>query len=183
MKKNFRFIIIILLIIIIVMSSYIMSKYRSESLSETLIDIAYYVIDVGVQTNSLLIGEIKPQTEKYEYRISVSNSKNGKNAETSLEYTMQIKTTTNLPLIYDLYLEDDYNNKTLVTQIVTSELIRDTDGVYYKKMTTNQKEMPLGQKTDRYILTVEFPENFGTQSDYSNIAELLEITIDSKQKI
>lgn len=176
--KNKRIIILLLfLIILLSVIGMILARYRSKATSSEEIEVAYYVIGTDYQTQSLNLDSMLPREEPYNYDITVSNEKNGIITETAIEYTMQIKTTTNLPLKYALYDEDDNNI------IEATETIQDEDGVYYINFTSQTNEFGLKKEIHTYNLSIEFPIEYIANSEYADIIELVEITIDSKQKI
>lgn len=111
----------------------ILARYRNKATASEEIEVAYYVIETDYQTQVLNLESMVPRKETYNYDITVSNEKNGIVTETAIEYIIQIKTTTNLPLKYALYDEKDNNI------IETTETIQDEDGVYYINFTSQLK--------------------------------------------
>ena len=91
---------------------------------------------------------------------------------------MQLKTTTNLPLQFELMLEGQDE-----TQIAQTETLQDEDGMYCILMSTDLKEFGLTKEEHKYSLSITFPKEYKVNSEYSDVIELVEITVDSKQKI
>lgn len=100
-----------------------------------------------------------------------------------MEYFVKITTTTNLPLTYALYLNQEYNDNG-ATNIITNDVVEaDEDGTYFKKMTTDYKTfLHSRDEINFYQLTVVFPEEY-TDIKYQGIIEGINISIDSKQKV
>lgn len=156
----------------------ILARYVSQATAETELEIAYYVIGNEVQNKTLKLDAMVPRDEAYEYGILVSNSKDGKTSETAIEYTLEIKTTTNLPLEFSLGLEGEDES-----QIIDTKTIQDEYGVYYIVMKTDVKEFGLNEEEHKYILSIVFPKEYKANAEYSDIIELVEVKVDSKQKI
>ena len=95
-----------------------------------------------------------------------------------MEYFIKITTTTNLPLIYNLYQNDEETNI-----IDTEAIIQDEYGTYFKEITTSSTRFSHQKdEINTYKLIVKFPEEYNTP-EYQNIVEAINITIDSKQVI
>lgn len=182
-KKNILILILLCILILLTIIGTVIAKYISSGLSEKDIDIAYYIIDGGIQSRNLTIGDIVPSSKPYEYEILVTNTLNEKKAETAIEYNIEVEATTNLPLSYELYLKSENKEENNINQFKEYEIYTDDDGVYYKKMKTETKELGLNKQEDVYILTIKFPEENKVNLEYADVLEMLKITIDSKQKI
>ena len=179
MKKNKR--IIILLICVIAVLGIIgttLARYINDAVSLGEFDIAYYVFGTDFQNKTLTLDSMVPREEPYNYTIAISNFEEGRVTETAIEYTLKIKATTNLPLNYSLSLNGEDEN-----QIVDTNVAQDEDGMYYMVMTTEIKNFGLDKDVHKYVLSITFPEEYKANSEYSDVIELLEIVIDSKQKI
>ena len=98
-----------------------------------------------------------------------------------MSYDLKIRTTTNLPLTYSLYMNQDYEDENAINRIETNEIEQDEDGTYFRTMTTETETLFYKEpKTNVYQLIVHFPANYNT-IEYQDIIEMLEITIDSRQ--
>lgn len=185
-KRNVRlyikFVILILCFIIVVqIYTLTLSKYESSSSSNANIDIAFYVLNTDFQSMTLNLGKIVPRKEPYVYRFTVSNEKEDKIAQTDIEYDLNIKTTTNLPLDYKLYLNEDYQNENAST-IETDDIVeKDKDGTYFRTIKTKKQIFKHSvQGINTYTLVVYFPESYNS-NQYQDILEVVEIKIDAKQ--
>lgn len=156
----------------------VLSKYESEAKSTANVDIAFYLLKEDYKTMTLNLGSIFPQNDAYIYTFTIGNQDGVKTAEIDLLYDLTIRTTTNLPLTYELKKETDAGS---VNIIKTNTVETDEYGTYFRKITTDSEELYYRTpQTNTYQLIVHFPENYNTQ-DYQNIIEALEITVDSHQ--
>jgi hypothetical protein len=171
-------ILIICFFILIRIFALTLSKYESTTSSDANIDIAFYVLNEDYQAMTLNLDSLFPQDELYEYTFSISNEKDGHVAETNLKYNLQIRTTTNLPLSFKLYMND--GNEDIITE---SKIVQEDDGydTYFLKMSTEEQYFFYDTaKTNTYKLTIEFPAKYNTV-DYQDIIEALEINVASEQ--
>lgn len=178
---------LILLLSLILMIKVIritLSKYETISTSTANIDVAFYVVREDYQTMTLNLGTILPQDNPYVYTFSVSNKDQNNNiAETNIEYDLQIKTTTNLPQTYELYMNESYTNENSTNIITSNEIVADTDGTYFRTINTNTENFVFTEaKTNVYQLVVYLPSIYNS-INYQDIIENIEISISSRQVI
>ena len=132
---------------------------------------------------TLNLDSLFPKDDVYVYDFSIGNQKDKEQAEVDIEYELTIRTTTNLPLTYKLYMNEKYNQKDANDIIKTNEVYQDEDGTYFRKMTTEKEELKYKEpKTNTYQLVVSFPSNYNTEN-YQDIIEAIEINVDGKQII
>ena len=184
MNKNkkilyFKLIILIMCFLIVLrIFALVLSKYESEANSDANVDIAFYLFNEDFKQMTLNLDKIFPKEDEYIYIFSIGNEEQGKTPEIDIEYDLTIRTTTNLPLTYELYIND--NTESIIQ---TNEIEQDQDGTYFRKITTNTENLYYQEpKTNIYSLVVKFPESYNNK-EYQDIIEMLEITIDSKQMI
>lgn len=152
------------------------SKYESDMSGVAEVETAFYVIATDYQYQTIALPTIVPRDEPYVYTFSVANNKDGKRLETRLEYNLSIRTTTNLPLTYELYKNDSD-----VSIKVSDDVMADDDGTYFRYITTNREFFSyLYDEVNYYTLVVNFSKEF-MDFNYQDIADVIEITIDSKQ--
>ena len=174
---------LLILVIVLFLIPTTLSKYESNSKSKAKAEVAFYVVDVGMFTENVLIEKIEPRVEPYIYNFTVSNNNGDKRVETNLEYELSIRTTTNLPLEYSLYMNEQYNDESSVSIITSDETTLDEDGTYFRYIKTDKLYFShLYNETNNYQLVVYFPSDY-KDAKYQDIYELLEIKIDSKQII
>lgn len=100
-----------------------------------------------------------------------------------MEYDLTIRTTTNLPIEYELYKNDQYTNATAQNIIKSDDIVQDDDSTYFRVLTTETETFSYNEaKKNIYQLVVRFPEKYNT-INYQDIIEAIEITVDSKQII
>lgn len=177
-KKKTLYVKIIILIlsvlIIIRIFTLVLSKYETDANSTADVDIAFYLLKEDYKNMTLNLRKIVPQNNEYTYIFTVGNEEEGKVAETDLEYDLTLRTTTNLPLTYELYM----NGK---NAIVSEDIKSDEQGTYFRTITTQTQELTYKEaKTNQYELIVHFPINYNT-TNYQDIMEMLEITVNSRQ--
>ena len=61
-------------------------------------------------SNNIKLTDLIPSNDKYVYTFSIQNYKDNDICEVDMIYDVLIKTTTNLPLNYELYLNDNLLN-------------------------------------------------------------------------
>lgn len=189
---------ILLILYKIIFSSY--SLYESEASSNAEIDVAFYVVDDNYETKTITLDDMLPGDTQY-CKFSIANFyKDGNNkeivSETDMKCDLKIRTTTNLPLKYELYIDQDINQGKTVLD--TEQLEKghwdeyDTIFKYLvnKNGTDEEKEQGVTdtinfsyaqQLARTYILKITFPEDKCKDYVYSNIMECIEITVDSHQ--
>ena len=134
---------IILAVCIIVLCSIALTntiaRYRSEALASKDIEIAMYVFKEDHQTMSFKLDQMVPRAEPYQHTFSVTNSdSNNKIAQTSIDYDITIKTTTNLPLQYVLYKNQTPTSANPTNILPSAGTVQaDTDGTYFKNFKTS----------------------------------------------
>lgn len=186
-KKAFfkSLIIISLLIVIIFVFIQIrntLARYETTATTERNVDVAFWMIDTSFASERILISEIYPSDTPYEYTFTVSNFNATKRAETDLEYEVVMTTTTNLPFQYVIEKE----GTPLTT---TQELITDTDGTYYKKITlqptiANDFVLETGSnKTHNFKIKLTFPKANNENMEYADLIEYIKLDLSAKQII
>ena len=183
MKKRIIQILILILILILLIRiiSLTISKYESSAISDSAIQVAFYVLNRDYQSMNLNLESLFPRDEPYVYYFFVSNSNGDKTCETDMEYDLTIRTTTNLPIEYELYKNDQYTNATAQNIIKSDDIVQDDDSTYFRVLTTETFSYNEAKK-NIYQLVVRFPEKYNT-INYQDIIEAIEITVDSKQII
>ena len=127
---------------------------------------------------NLKLEDIVPRSASYIYNFTVSNNNGSKRTETALTYDLTLRTTTNLPLDFKLF---DINSSPV--QISTEVIGLDDDNTYFRTITVPQREFGfVNNETDSYRIEINFPAEYNLEH-YQDIIELVEINVDSKQKI
>ncbi len=159
------------------------SKYSSETNSSAETQIAFYLLHEDYLTSNVLLDEIAPRNEPYTYNFRISNTNGTKRTETDLQYDLSIRTTTNLPLTYELYMNESYTDNNAENIITDEDVVQDDDGTYFNVLSTDRKYFyHTYNETNQYQLVVYFPST-NIDELYQDIVESIEITVDSKQII
>lgn len=186
-RRRIKLLVIVAILLVLyklIFSSY--SLYESEANSTADVDVAFYLLKDEYTSKVIALEDMIPgTTQKCEFSISnyyVDDEGNDVISETDMEYTLKIRTTTNLPLEYKLYMNqsaDNVNSDDISLPITT----QDEDSTYFKQLIEDTREFSYKQGyTNTYTLVVEFPEEF-KGIEYQDIIECIEISIDSKQII
>ena len=159
----------------------VLSKYESISNSYANVDIAFYLLKEDFQTMTLNLASILPQNNAYTFEFSIGNQAGEDIAEVDIEYELTLRTTTNLPLTYELYMNQLYTDQGATNIIKENTVNLDEDGTYFRTMTTEKITLPYKEgKTNLYQLVVYFPDNYN-QENYQDIIELIEINVNGQQ--
>ena len=185
-KKTIRLyiklvILVLCLFIILRIFTLVLSKYESISTSTADVDIAFYLLEEDYKEMNLNLATIFPQDDSYIYTFSIGNQNEDETSEVDLIYVLTIRTTTNLPLTYELYMVQEYDQSDAKNIIINNEIAQDDDGTYFRTITTESVYLKYTEPTTNiYKLVIYFPANYNTEN-YQDIIEGLEILVESKQ--
>lgn len=149
--------------------------YSSSKESTAKIDLAYSLVEVDDQEKNLSLSNILPDNKERYLIISVSNFTEDKIIDINMKYNIKIKTTTNLPIKYNLY---DENDNLLSTN---NELLRDEYGTIFYSITTDSINITYDKKiTNIYKIGYTLDDEYATE-EYQDIIELLSVSINAEQ--
>ena len=167
-----------MIIVLVLLIPITYSRFENKLNTNTKIDAAFYVVDTKTEVKNIKLDDIVPSDSAYEYNFTVSNFNDKGRSEVNLEYTLIVKTTTNLPLSYELYMNDGENNI-----LISEEIVKDEYGTYFNVMKTNKEIFYYKDNTtNSYKLKVKFPKVYDS-FDYQDIVEAIFLEVDSKQLI
>lgn len=173
-------ILLVCFILVIRIFTLALSKYESQVEANANVDIAFYLLKEDYQTMTLNLDSVLPQENKYVYYFSIGNQDGEKRAQIDLEYNLKIRTTTNLPITYNLY-ENASEGK--INVITSNTVDKDEYGTYFRNIQTAAVTLRYKTPETRYYqLEVSFPQNYNT-TNYQDIIELIEITVSSHQLV
>lgn len=194
-KAFFKSLIVITLLIIIIVAVIqirnTLARYETSATTERDVDVAFWIMDNSFQEDRLLIEDIYPSTNPFEYTFTVSNFKDDKIAETDMEYEIVLTMTTNLPLSYEIQRNGTtYSNK-------QEKLYTDTDGTVYREIRFGTAENPYPlimdtisntthtktKVTDTYKIKVTFPQENSANLEYADLMEYIKIGLTARQVI
>ena len=184
-KRVFIKALIIILGIIVATRLFVLILARYESMSNSVanVDVAFYVLKDDYKTMTTNLDSLLPQDDAYIYTFSIGNQDGTQTAEVDLEYELTIRTTTNLPLTYELYMNQQYTDSNAQNIITENKIEADEQGTYFRKLLTDKVSLSYRvATTNQYQLVVHFPKEYNTEN-YQDIIELIEITVDSHQVI
>ncbi|MCL2859300.1 MAG: hypothetical protein FWF46_01750 [Oscillospiraceae bacterium] len=178
--KLIAFLVLVVVVIKLVLNT--TSRYESQTSSIGKIDVALYVLNEDTQTMNLCLDQLTPREDPYIYNFSISNFNETNRTDLNIEYTLSIKTTTNLPLIYKLYENQTYDAQGAIDIALGNNTISaDSDGTYFRTITAAPEDFGyVENQTNYYQLAIYFPAA-NNSPDYQNIIESLEIIINSSQ--
>lgn len=159
----------------------VLSKYESISDSYANVDIAFYLLKEDYKTMTTNLASLLPQDNAYVFEFTIGNEDAGQIAEVDLQYELTLRTTTNLPLTYELYMNQQHTDEDAINIIAEDNIELDEQGTYFRIMKTEKEQLSYKQgTTNLYQLIVHFPANYN-QEIYQDIIEMLEITVDAQQ--
>ena len=159
----------------------VLSKYESISNSYANVDIAFYLLKEDYKTMTIDLASIVPRDNEYIFEFSIGNQEGEQIAEVDLEYELTLRATTNLPLGYKLYLNEEYTSEGSTNIIKENTVNADEYGTYFRTMTTEKILLKYTEgKTNLYKLVVTFPKNYNAEM-YQNVLEFLEINVNAEQ--
>ena len=179
---------IVLLMIIVgclIIISKSLSKYETEVQTKVQSNIAFYLTKTEYMTKNIKLADIKPSNNPYIYTFKVGNVDGNKRSEVDISYILKIITTTNIPLRYELYMNEDYQLST-ATNLISNEnkvIEPDEDGTYFQTFTFEEEKLYYStDKTNEYTLLVyyDITEN---NAKYQDTVESIRIVVDSSQII
>ena len=182
-KKFFKFNKITFLLIVLVLLLCVMpltfSKFETEKSGDIIIPHAFYVLDDTVISETISLPEIIPSNNQYLYYFSISNFNDERRTETNLKYDLSIRTTTNIPITYDLFKGVSVDNNTSI--ITSNQVVADDYGTFFRTILTPTEYFGFdSDQTNNYVLLINFPAGYN-DSDYQNLFEMIEININSQQ--
>lgn len=186
-KSNSLIIKLILLLICLFLVFWIvqitLARYKSSATINPNIETALYVFKEDYQELELTLSDIYPRAEPFTYLFTISNTDGVHVCETYVDYDLKITTTTNLPLRYEIYLNEEYNSTNAQNIIISSDIRPDEYGTYFQTITTETQTFGYEKaQTNTYQLVIYFPEEY-KDVNYQDIKEAITIGVDAKQKM
>jgi len=183
LRRLYAKLIILILCLLIIARIFVLvlSKYESIANSYANVEIAFYLLKEDYKTMTVNLAELLPQNNAYVFDFSIGNEDGIEMAEVDLEYELSLRTTTNLPLTFELYMNEKYTDSGATNIIKENNIALDEQGTYFRTMTTDKVYLSYKEGiTNLYQLVVHFPANYN-QETYQDIIELLEINVNAQQ--
>ena len=171
-----------LLVITITAFDFTQARYETDTQVRIEPDLAFFIANVESQTGQIKLDGMLPSSTPYLYKFNVSNFKEEKKANVDLKYSIEIITTTNMPLNYRVYKGNDLSTNHVSREYFDS----DENNVFYHHLiiddistfTYNTKQ------TDVYTLWVEYPIEYKVYpKEYAGIIDLVDIKINAEQVV
>lgn len=189
-EEKCRFIKFVLLILVAIFLAFFLFKkafasYQSYAKLNTNINKALYVLDVSSLNFNINPEQIIPSDTPYIYKFTISNFNASEHSDVDLTYRLSLITTTNLPLTYKLYRNENYDDLAATNLLMSSTPKQDEDGSWYNVFspTTDYQFLYTEDKTDIYTLVITFPKNYKSNTLYADNIDNIELKIESSQMI
>jgi len=181
--KRYLFFSILLVVTLVVFGSMRFTQARYENTTNINVTptLAFFVVGVESQSGQIKLDGLIPSNDPYLYSFNVSNFSQAGRANVDLTYTIEIITTTNIPLNFKIY-----RGNNAIDEIDSDTITTDDNGVYYRHLVINDTNvMPYStQTTDVYTLWVEFPKRYEDYPEsYAGIIDLVDIKINAEQVV
>ena len=161
------------------------SKYQTTTTGKINSNIAFYLAKTDYQVKRIKLTDLVPSDNPYVFTFDVSNYNDSNVSDVDIEYTLQVVTTTNLPLRYQLFENEDYqlNSSTNLITENNRVIARDADGTYFQTITLPKETLLYTvPKKNSYTIVVYFDES-NKDSKYQDIIDSIRIIVDSRQII
>ena len=186
-KKIILFGIFLLLLLYLAFSLFIkaFSSYQSNARLSANIDKALYIFEGEKLSFNIDPEKIVPSDKPYSYKFTLANFTDSKMSDMDIEYTISIKTTTNLPITLKLYRNELPTDSGAVNLLSSYSNKQDKNNAWYKVYDATPKyTMKYTESvTDTYTLVVDFPKEYAVDTTYAEKLEYINITINSRQVV
>ena len=161
------------------------ASYETNAKLNASIDRAIYLIDNEGMSFNIDPEQIIPSDDPYVYKFSISNFNATTRSDIDLLYELRVTTTTNLPLTFELYRNENYDDATAVNLFSSPRVAQDEDGAWYNIYEpSGVYEMLYAEEvTDIYTLVINFPKVYSSNVVYADSIENIEVMIKSKQMV
>ena len=182
--KKYIFFSVLFIVTLVLVGTINITQARYENNTDISIEptLAFFIVDVSSQTGQIKLDGMTPRTEPYLYTFNVSNFRGTRKANVDLTYSIELITTTNMPLNYRIYK----GNSSSQNEVDSDTVVQDDNDVYFRHLLINDvNTMPYSDYvTDIYVLSVEFPLVYKDNADdYAGIIDLVDIKINAEQVV
>ena len=164
-ERKLKNLIMLCIFTTIIVTTLTLSKYKSSIAGNSNAKVATPIINISAE-NPVIAVKINPIQSENIYEFSVSNIKDDKKSEVSMEYTIQIESLRNLPLCYELYRIEDENE--------TEDLFEQNGDI------TETIQMNLEESKHTYKLKIKWKEDEQSYL-YAQTIDYIQIKINSSQ--
>jgi len=172
-------ILIVFLLFMTTLDLFTYSRYETVVSASNAINTAIYLLNDEYQTIQVRLPDVIPSNNQYAYTFSVSNYTATEHSDTNLKYKIHIRTTTNMPIQYELFKTLDIEEAD--SYILSQDITPDEDGTYFRNIYTEENIFRFDEdKIDYYTILFTFPYEYNDYL-YSGFADYIEINIESSQ--
>lgn len=166
MNTKNRILMLIVIVSTIIVTTVSISKYRSTVASSDTARTAVPIITVNAEPLNI---NINPVNNEQRYIFEVANFNESKESEVSMEYSIKINNSRNLPLTFELYNYDEATNAEIGNNLLSQDNITGTVSMLVG-----------GKQSNKYILKIKWKEE---KKDYlySKEIDYIQIGINSRQ--
>ena len=186
-KKRFVIVILVMFLLIVIAIRLLQiayAAYESQAKLNANINQALYILEAGGMDFNIDLDKIEPSPDPYIYKFSISNFEGNRHSDVDIEYQINLTTPTNLPLRYELYRNENYDEATATDLFENATIKQDIDGAWYNYLEGTEKYLfPYTEDmTDIYTLVIHFDESHKQNTDaYADNLESIEVEINSNQ--
>ena len=158
------------------------ARYETNTEINVSPSLAFFIVDVQSETGQIKLEEMVPREQPYLYVFNVSNFNTEKRANVDLTYSIEIITTTNMPLDFRIFKGAGMTTNEIDSDTTTT----DVNGVYYRHLVINDVSTMsyTTDTTDVYTLWVKFPSsNMNKPDEYQGVIDLVDIKINAEQVV
>ena len=177
-KLSAIMIVAVLLIGALVVFPATFSRYVANGSSEAKVKIAFSLLRVDDLHHTIKLEEILPNDQYQEYPFAVRNyDENGNRIDVNMKYTVTLRTTTNIPISYELYDGEGHAIST------TNELVTDDYGTIFNTSKTNTFNVTYSANSSNvFVLKYKLSSAYHGE-EYAELADLIEIIVDAEQVV
>ena len=158
------------------------ARYETNTEINVSPSLAFFIVDVQSETGQIKLEEMVPREQPYLYVFNVSNFNTERRANVDLTYSIEIITTTNMPLDFRIFKGAGMTTNEIDSDTTTT----DVNGVYYRHLVINGVSTMsyTTDTTDVYTLWVKFPSsNMNKPDEYQGVIDLVDIKINAEQVV
>ncbi len=158
------------------------ARYETNTEINVSPSLAFFIVDVQSETGQIKLEEMVPREQPYLYVFNVSNFNSERRANVDLTYSIEIITTTNMPLDFRIFKGAGMTTNEIDSDTTTT----DVNGVYYRHLVINDVSTMsyTTDTTDVYTLWVKFPSsNMNKPDEYQGVIDLVDIKINAEQVV
>ena len=189
--RNLIILIVAIILLIIIGITITMARYKSTGSSSVMAEVAFFVVEEGFQEGNIMLEGLYPREDPFEYEFTIANTDGTITAETSIDYTIDMVITTNLPLDIKMYRKtsnggnySELNDEDIIENKIEVREVGDTWTTYVRKIKIKDGNFKFNRaQTDTYKLSATFPIEYNDIEEFEGMIDNVAITVDAKQKI